>query len=136
MRRAIQDFAPEAMHYLMLYNWPGNVRELANVIQRAVVLAPHSLITPDLLLLSQETSRGPCHKLGSLKEAQEGAERSYLIRVLTTTRGNVSQAATLAGRYRADFYKLLRKHALDPGAFKDENTTKHRRERHTRHLML
>ena len=136
MHKPIQDFVPEAMQCLMLHHWPGNVRELANVIQRAVVLAPHNLITPDLLLLGQETSRSPCHQLGSLKEAQEGAERAYLVQVLTATRGNVSQAAALAGRYRADFYKLLRKHALDPGAFKDEKTTKPRSERHTRHLML
>jgi len=40
MHKAIQGLAPEAMQYLMLHDWPGNVRELANVIQRAVVLAP------------------------------------------------------------------------------------------------
>ena len=124
MHKAIQGLAPEAMQYLMLHDWPGNVRELANVIQRAVVLAPNDLITPDLLLLGREASRSPCHKLGSLKETQAGSERAYLIRVLTTARGNVSQAAALAGRYRADFYKLLRKHALEPGAFKDDKTTK------------
>jgi two-component system response regulator GlrR len=122
--KTVQDFAPEAMQYLMLHNWPGNIRELANVIQRAVVLAPNDLITPDLLLLGRETSRHPCHQLGSLKEAQEEAEQAYLTRVLTATRGNVSQAAALAGRYRADFYKLLRKHTLDPRVFKDEKTTK------------
>ena len=124
MHKSIQDFAPEAMQYLMLHNWPGNIRELANVIQRAVVLAPNDLITPDLLLLGRETSRNPCHQLGSLKEAQEGSERAYLIRVLTATRGNVSQAAALAGRYRADFYKLLRKHALEPRAFKEGKSPK------------
>jgi len=124
MHKTIQDFAPEAMQYLMLHNWPGNIRELANVIQRAVVLAPNDLITPDLFLLSRETSRNPYYQLGSLKETQDGSERAYLIRVLTATRGNVSQAATLAGRYRADFYKLLRKHALDPRTFKDEKTTR------------
>jgi two-component system response regulator GlrR len=124
MHRAIQGFTPEAMQFLLLHDWPGNVRELINVIQRAVVLAPHDLITPDLLLLGRETSRTPCHTLGSLKEVQEWSERAYLVRVLTATHGNVSQAAALAGRYRADFYKLLRKHALDPATFKDEKTTK------------
>jgi two-component system response regulator GlrR len=75
-------------------------------------------------LLGRETpSRKPCHTLASLKEVQEGSERAYLVQVLTATHGNVSQAAALAGRYRADFYKLLRKHALDPVTFKDEKTT-------------
>jgi two-component system response regulator GlrR len=124
MHKKIQGFTPEVVQCLMLHDWPGNVRELANVIQRAVVLAPHDLITPDLLLLGREVPRTPCYKLGSLKEVQEGSERAYLVRVLTATRGNVSQAAALAGRYRADFYKLLRKHALDPGTFKGDKTSK------------
>jgi two-component system response regulator GlrR len=124
MQKATQGFTPEAMQFLMLYDWPGNVRELANVLQRAVVLASHDLITPDLLLLGRETPCKSCHKLGSLKEVQEGSERAYLVRVLTATRGNVSQAAALAGRYRADFYKLLRKHALSPGTFKGDTTSK------------
>lgn len=36
----------------------------------------------------------------------------------------VERAVVLAGRYRPDLYKLLRKHAPDPAAFKDERTTK------------
>ena len=82
------------------------------------------MLTPDLLLLSSRAFSQPRRGLGSLKEAQEECERAYLTQVLTATRGNVSQAAALAGRYRADFYKLLRKHALDPGAFKDDRMIK------------
>src|SRR5262247_249997 len=78
MHKKIQGFTPEVMQFLMLHDWPGNVRELANVIQRAVVLAPHDLITPDLLLLGREVPHTPCYKLGSLKEVQEGSERAYL----------------------------------------------------------
>ena len=122
--KPIQGFAPEAMQHLMLYDWPGNVRELANVVERAVVLAFHDIITADLLLLGGEVSQTPSRKLVSLTEAQGEAERTYLIQVLTATRGNISQAAALAGRYRTDLYKLLRKHALDPAAFKDERATK------------
>jgi two-component system response regulator GlrR len=117
--KPIQGFAPEAMQCLMAHDWPGNIRELANVVERAVVLASHNLITADLLLLGSEMSRTSPHKLGSLKEAQDKSERTYLIQILTATRGNISQAAALAGRYRPDLYKLLRKHALDPAAFKD-----------------
>ena len=123
-RKPIQGFAPEAMQRLMLYDWPGNVRELANVVERAVVLAFHDMITADLLLLGSEVSQAPSRQLVSLTQAQDDAERTYLIQVLTATRGNISQAAVLAGRYRPDLYKLLRKHALDPAVFKDDRTTK------------
>ena len=38
------------------------------------------------------------------------------------TKGNVSKAAEMAGKYRADFYGLLKKYGLNPGDFKNERT--------------
>jgi len=119
LRKDVQTFAPEALQQLMLYAWPGNVRELANVVERAVVLASHSTIPSDLLLLGSKEIQPQHQGLGSLKEAREDFERTYLMQVLTVTKGNVSQAAALARKDRTDFYKLLRKHALDAGAFRD-----------------
>jgi len=34
------------------------------------------------------------------------------------TQGNVSQAARIAGKYRADFYQLLEKYGLNPTDFR------------------
>jgi two-component system, NtrC family, response regulator GlrR len=122
--KEVQGFAPDAFQRLMLYDWPGNVRELANVVERAVVLSTHGTITSDLLLLGSREVRSPrCEPL-KLKEAREQFEKAYLVQVLTTVKGNVSRAAELAGKDRAEFYKLLRKYALDPGAFKGEKTTR------------
>ena len=39
------------------------------------------------------------------------------------TEGNVSQAAKLAGKYRADFYDLLKKHDLKVEEFKRTKPT-------------
>jgi two-component system response regulator GlrR len=44
--------------------------------------------------------------------------RSYLVQLLQITRGNVTQAAKLAGRNRTDFYKLLARHGLQSVEFK------------------
>jgi two-component system response regulator GlrR len=41
------------------------------------------------------------------------------VQVLTATRGNVSRAAKLSGRHRAELYRLLRKYGLEPTSFKD-----------------
>ena len=36
------------------YRWPGNIRELENAIERAVILAEASNISPDLLAIDFE----------------------------------------------------------------------------------
>src|SRR5262249_28415709 len=43
------DLTPEMVLALTAYEWPGNVRELENYMERAVVLARGSALTPDLL---------------------------------------------------------------------------------------
>ena len=119
VHKEVKGFSPEAMQQLMLYHWPGNVRELANVVERAVVLATEEWISPDFLLLGRQSTNPPKAELMLFKEARAAFERTYLVQVLTATRGNVSRAAELSGRHRAEFYKLLRKYGLDPASFKD-----------------
>jgi len=73
------------------------------------------VITDDLLL----PTRDPDGKgLRSLKDAKQNFEREYLVQLVELTGGNVSQAAKLSGKHRADLYELLRKHNLDPGKFR------------------
>jgi len=120
MDKDIQGFVPEALQRLMMYDWPGNVRALAHVVERAVVLAPNCVITADLLLLGKKETLAPRSELAPLREAREKFEKGYLVQVLTMVKGNVSRAAELARKDRAEFYRLLRKHALDPGVFKSE----------------
>jgi DNA-binding NtrC family response regulator len=56
--------------------------------------------------------------LPPLDQARRAFERNYLVRVLTMTRGNVTNAARLAGRNRTEFYRLLERHSLTPAMFK------------------
>jgi len=120
MHKEIRGILPAAMQRLMLYSWPGNVRELENAIEKAVVLSNQDMITPDLLPTSTESTEG---QLKPLTEAKEEFERNYLKEVLQLTSGNISRASQTAGRYRADFYKLLKKHGLHPGDAKGEKDT-------------
>ncbi len=121
MNKKLTGFSPEAMQRLMLHRWPGNVRELANVVERAVALSTEGEITADRLLLGREEFSGSRQKMLPLNEAREEFERAYLFQILTATGGNVSRAASVAGRYRAEFYKLLRKYGLDPETFRNES---------------
>ena len=97
----------------MTYSWPGNVRELENLLERAVVMSPQETITAEFLALSPQATTQP-GSLQPLTEAKEAFERDYLKDLLGATQGNISRASQIAGRYRADFYKLLKKYGLHP----------------------
>ena len=111
----LRGFTPAALNRLITYPWPGNVRELENVVEKAAVMTRQDMITPDLLP-SMGTS--PDAPLKPLTEAKEEFEKTYLKNVLQLTGGNISRAAQFAGRYRADFYKMLRKYGLHPSTLK------------------
>lgn len=117
MKKDVKGLTPEAMQKLMLYDWPGNVREMENVIEFAMALTRNELISEDLILQTREKAITQ-EPLKPLKEAKESYEKIYLINLLQICQGNVSQAAKMAGKYRADFYDLLKKHGLKSEAFK------------------
>ena len=47
-QRNVKSIAPAAYHVLIRHRWPGNVRELENVIERGVLVAKGSEITPTI----------------------------------------------------------------------------------------
>jgi two-component system response regulator GlrR len=116
----VRGFTSAAMHRLMVYPWPGNVRELENAIEKAVVMSRQDMITPDLL---PAVGVAPDVAMKPLTEAKEEFERTYLRNVLQMTGGNISRAAQFAGRYRADFYKMLKKYGLHPSSLKGRPET-------------
>lgn len=115
MKKEIKGMVPLAMQKLMFYEWPGNVRELKNTIEYAVAMAQHDVITADLILFKLKSSED----LKSLKESKNNFEKNYIINLLELTKGNISKAAKLAGKYRADFYNLLKKHKIKPEDYKN-----------------
>ncbi|MEE8190447.1 MAG: sigma-54 dependent transcriptional regulator [Candidatus Scalindua sediminis] len=115
MKKDMKGFSASASQKLMLYHWPGNVRELENTIERAVAMSIKDVITEDLILPTQEIEK---KGLQPLKNAKEDFEKNYLVQLIGLTQGNVTQAAKLAGKYRADLYELLKKYNLKPTDFR------------------
>ncbi len=113
--KEIKGFSRGVLQKLMLYPWPGNVRELENTIECAVAMATQNVITEDLILPTQTTD---VEHLKPLGEAKKVFERNYAIQLMELTRGNISRAAKMAGKYRADFYGLLKKYNLNPQDFR------------------
>ena len=116
MGKNINAFSTDAMQKLISYPWPGNIRELENTIECAMAMAKGNIITEDLILQTQNV---PPESLKSFKDAKENFEKNYLIQLFELTKGNVSQAAKLAGKYRADVYELIKKYNIKLDDFRE-----------------
>jgi two-component system, NtrC family, response regulator GlrR len=115
-RKPTSTLAPDAMALLVAAPWPGNVRQLINLLEQAVALTPTTVIPATLV---QAALKEDAAALVPFEEARKTFERDYLVRLLKITGGNVTQAAQLAKRNRTEFYKLLQRHRLEPGMFKE-----------------
>ena len=115
MKKEIKGISTPALQKLLSYPWPGNVRELENTIEYAVAMTARDVISEDLILQTK-TIEGD--KLKPLKDAKNEFEKSYISNILSLTGGNVTRAAKLAGKHRADLYDLLKKHDLKAADFK------------------
>ena len=116
MKKELKGVAPQAMQKLMLYDWPGNVRELENTIEYAMAMTNHEIISEEFVLQTKKdiTQR----VLKPLKEARDAFEKDYLTHLLQICEGNITKASELAGKYRADFYDLLKKHGIKTADYK------------------
>ncbi len=113
----VSSFAPAAMDVLIHAPWPGNVRQLQNVVQRTAALSTTPVITEALV---REALTVEDQYLPSLSQARQQFEHDYLVKVLRLTSGSVAEAALLAQRNRTDFYKLLKRHNINPEQFKEQ----------------
>ncbi len=115
----VKNLSPSARATLINYPWPGNIRQLANVIEQLVVLTPGPVISnAQLQACLPAASQGK--PLPKLAEARAEFEQHYLRQLLANTGGNMSQAAKVAGRNRSDFYKLVKKHGIDPERLREQ----------------
>lgn len=115
MKKDIKEITPSAIQGLLSRDWSGNVRELENTIEYSVAMSTGNIIGEETILQSQKTKD---ENIKPLKEAKNNFEKEYLSNILSITEGNISKAAELAGKYRADFYDLLKKHNINSADFK------------------
>ena len=117
--RPARDFSRDALQMLLMHAWPGNIRELENVVEAAVALSDGPLIRGGDLLFEAQGTFPPA----SFREAKERAirqfEHDYIVNMLSSCGGNISEAARSAGKNRRAFWELIRKHGLDIQELKD-----------------
>ncbi len=111
--KSVSGLAQPAAACLLKYHWPGNVRELRNVIERALALSYHDLITVEDLpsQLQQPGSETPLPAglvdPGTILSLEE-MERRYIRQVLEQLDGNRTLAARLLGVDRKTLYRKLK----------------------------
>jgi len=106
MNRKMNGFSPDAMLALKAYEWPGNVRELQNVIERAMVIAPGSMINREHLILHTDL---PSPNVG---KRMDDIERRHIEQILRETGWNVSRSATILDIDRVTLYHKIEKNQL------------------------
>ncbi|HVH69081.1 MAG TPA: sigma-54 dependent transcriptional regulator [Gemmatimonadales bacterium] len=86
----------ELRHQLRAYAWPGNVRELKNALERALLLSPPGVVSPEELLPPENRATppdGPIPFPAPLHEIASAAARA----TVQLCRGNRSESARRLG---------------------------------------
>ncbi|HEY3220562.1 MAG TPA: sigma-54 dependent transcriptional regulator [Gemmatimonadales bacterium] len=108
-RKAVKEFAPDAMELLLRHSWPGNVRELDHAVERAVLMTEGGPVRArDFGLGGSGGGDGAALDQMSL----EDVERVLIQKALTRAAGNVSDAAKALGLSRSALYRRLKRHGL------------------------
>ena len=106
--KPVTGLAPETIPLLTRYSWPGNVRELEHVIERAIALTPHPIITPEDLPETIRTTTVQDHARAHGWEALQDMEKNYILRVLEAHHQDHGQAADILGIHRKTLLRKLR----------------------------
>ncbi len=118
--KRVPTLSPQAMKRLLAYDWPGNVRELQHVLERALLLARGSSLSPDDIEISGATeTTNPSESFRVAKDrVVKQFERAYIEHLLVTFEGNVTHAAHEAKKNRRAFFALIRKHRIELERFR------------------
>jgi len=107
-KKNILGFSEEAMDLFLAYRWPGNVRELKNVIQRAVLLSPRSIVVPEYLPKRLQEKAPSSNKIVfDVGTSLDDAEKTLIIRTLKDRKGNKTATAKILGISRRSLYNKI-----------------------------
>jgi formate hydrogenlyase transcriptional activator len=109
LNKMIDTIPSETIEALTQYRWPGNIRELENVIERAVIMSPGSVLHVPLRDLQSRIAPG---QDGERLQTLADVEREHIRAILKETRWVLSGprgAATRLGVNRSTLYFRMKK---------------------------
>lgn len=121
LEKNVVDFDDEVISIFKTYSWPGNLRELRNVIRRAVLLTPGSMMKKDALpyeiifekmvdpTSSKHIDRNFGDEMpGDLKTLAEKTEKELIMNTLIKVNYNKSKAAIMLKIDRKTLYNKMK----------------------------
>jgi len=112
--RPVGQISPDLIRHLKQYAWPGNVRELQHAIERAVILARGTTLTPDDFFFGSSPSA--MQSGGALPGNDtlqiEDMERRMIQQAMQKHGGNITDVARELGLSRQALYRRMEKYGL------------------------
>ena len=121
LNKPMKRISKDLMDAFLIHNWEGNVREMENIIIQGIMFSGEDEIRPHDVGM-QTTSGESISTLDEslldrpYKEAKEKTLRqfnsAFIGRLLTQSRGNVTQAARLCGLERQALQQIMRRYGI------------------------
>jgi transcriptional regulator of acetoin/glycerol metabolism len=118
----VRGFTPTALRCLAEYDWPGNIRELENTVERAMNLATGDRLTERELsreivknsgLVTSDAPEARTSPQTYIRRRPSDRELSSLKEILSSVRGNVMKASSVAGIPRRTLYRKIERYGID-----------------------
>ena len=111
-----KQLTPPAIQALTDYAWPGNVRELYNIMERLVVLYPHSKISREHVLDELSLKFPPVKTImldssnRKFRTIIKDFEKELIVQTIKQHNGNLQNAAADLGMHRTTLLRKLHKY--------------------------
>jgi PAS domain S-box-containing protein len=107
LNKQITSISPEAMACLVAHDWPGNVRELENIIERAFVICPDSVIARRHLPVALQSTIPLDEPLLDMQTHRDSHERQLIINALERNHYNRTAAARELNIHKTTLYRKI-----------------------------
>lgn len=115
-----RSFTVRAIEKLLVHPWPLNVREIRGIVAQALADAPEddSPVELSRTVLDRMSQSASAFEMDTRPDNPLTIGPAVVENALREAGGNMSVAARMVGRDRAQFYRIVKKFGFDPDSFR------------------